>query len=422
MGFGERVKDAWQALSRPENLSGIEAQSRDERGRFKTEAPARKTAALPSILTPYPRPGQATVPRPTAANLRRFAETPVARRAINLVKDRIASMDWQIRIRRGYDPAQVEDAHARSNALRQALEEPNQSDSFRTLFEQVLEDMLVGGFGAIEMKPTGDPDRPFKLYAVDGAAIQIDPRWDGERQHAALRLRHRPHRHRCSHAPARRRADVCAAQSPHLQRLRPGQGSRSPSSPSASSSAPTATPAASPRTPSSSTRSGSTRPRPTSTTASSAGGRTRSKAPAACPSSAAKRSPRSCASPAAPTPTSASQWQEFLIRMIANAFDLPPMLLGLEQRRQPVHRRRVRRRSLPERHRARRQAARRTHHARHLRQAARLARVRVRLQRRSKPATSRRRSPSRSSCSTPASSPSRRSGPCAASRLSPPRP
>jgi phage portal protein BeeE len=25
------------------------------------------------------------------------------------------------------------------------------------------------------------------------------------------------------------------------------------------------------------------------------------------------------------------QWQEFLIRMIANAFDLPPMLLGLEQ-------------------------------------------------------------------------------------------
>ena len=25
------------------------------------------------------------------------------------------------------------------------------------------------------------------------------------------------------------------------------------------------------------------------------------------------------------------QWQEFLLRMIANAFDLPPMLLGMEQ-------------------------------------------------------------------------------------------
>ena len=31
-----------------------------------------------------------------------------------------------------------------------------QSDSFRTLLEQVLEDMLVGGFGAVEMELTGD--------------------------------------------------------------------------------------------------------------------------------------------------------------------------------------------------------------------------------------------------------------------------
>ena len=174
MGLAERVKDAWQALS------GIEAQARDERGRFTKEEPTRKTAQLPSIMSPYPRVNQLLAPKPTAANLRRFAEMPVARRAINLVKDRIASMDWQIRIRRGYDPSQVESAEAKINALRQALEDPNGSDSFRTLFEQVLEDVLVGGFGAIEMKTTGDADRPFQLFAVDGAAIQIDPRWDGD--------------------------------------------------------------------------------------------------------------------------------------------------------------------------------------------------------------------------------------------------
>ena len=174
MGLAERVKDAWQALS------GIEAQARDERGRFTKEEPTRKTAQLPSIMSPYPRVNQLLAPKPTAANLRRFAEMPVARRAINLVKDRIASMDWQIRIRRGYDPFQVESAEAKINALRQALEDPNGSDSFRTLFEQVLEDVLVGGFGAIEMKTTGDADRPFQLFAVDGAAIQIDPRWDGD--------------------------------------------------------------------------------------------------------------------------------------------------------------------------------------------------------------------------------------------------
>ena len=164
MGLGKRVWSAWQALS------GIEAAA----------TAGRKTLALPSILTPYQRPGQASVAKPTAANLRRLAEMPVARRAINIVKDQIASMDWQIRIRRGYDPALVPDAAIRMNALRQALEEPNASDSFRTLWEQVLEDTLVGGFGAVEMKVTGDPERPFELFAVDGAAIQIDPKWNGD--------------------------------------------------------------------------------------------------------------------------------------------------------------------------------------------------------------------------------------------------
>jgi HK97 family phage portal protein len=118
--------------------------------------------------------------KPTPANLRRFAETPVARRAINIVKDKIASMDWQVRVRRGYNPADVPDAQARINALRQCLEEPNSADSFRTLFEQTIEDTLVGGFGAIEMESTGDPALPFHLYPVDGATIQIDPAWKGD--------------------------------------------------------------------------------------------------------------------------------------------------------------------------------------------------------------------------------------------------
>jgi HK97 family phage portal protein len=152
-----------------------------EAGAPVVEGP-RKTLALPSILTPYTgMNGGANGMnlKPTAANLRRFAETPVARRAINVVKDRIASMDWQIRVRRGYHLAEVPDALARMDALRAALEEPNGSDSFRTLWEQVIEDVLVGGFGAVEMKATGDERRPFELYAVDGAAIQIDPRWQG---------------------------------------------------------------------------------------------------------------------------------------------------------------------------------------------------------------------------------------------------
>ncbi len=142
----------------------------------------RKTLAMPSILTPFNmgnRNGLGVGPRPTPANLRRFAETPIARRAINIVKDRIASMDWQIRVRRGYEETEVPDVKVKLQALRAALEEPNASDSFRTLFEQVIEDILVGGFGAIEMTTVSDAGKPFELYPVDGAAIQVDPSWKG---------------------------------------------------------------------------------------------------------------------------------------------------------------------------------------------------------------------------------------------------
>ncbi len=169
------MKSAWQ------RLAGVAAASSDAaKGDSKGE---RKTAALPAILAPYNPAGrrsQNSLPKPTPANLRRFSETPVVRRAINVVKDRIASMDWQVRVRRGYDLAEVEDAQNRIAILRRCLEEPNVCDSFRVLWEQVLDDLLVGGFGAVEMEATGDPLRPFHLWAVNGATIEIDPAWNGD--------------------------------------------------------------------------------------------------------------------------------------------------------------------------------------------------------------------------------------------------
>ena len=138
----------------------------------------RRTLALPAILSPVQFPGQ-HLPKPTPANLRRFAETPVVRRAINVIKDRIAAMDWQVRVRRGYEGVSVADHQVRRTALRRVLEEPNAVDSFRTLLEQAIEDALTGGFGAIEMDATGDPERPAMLWAVDGASIRINAKWDG---------------------------------------------------------------------------------------------------------------------------------------------------------------------------------------------------------------------------------------------------
>lgn len=165
----------------------------------------RRTAGAGSNLAPFSSPGfsragapstsaQARsaphnlVPKPTPANLRRFAETPVARRAINVIKDRIVGMRWRIQPRKGRVLEQIPDGAQRIQVLTENFEAPNPDDSFRSLIEQVLEDVIVGGFGAIELDlvegwtgppADGTPALPLLMWPVDGATIRIMTDWDG---------------------------------------------------------------------------------------------------------------------------------------------------------------------------------------------------------------------------------------------------
>lgn len=173
MKVGEQLREIWRQAT---GGSGRQADVAASAAEAEAE---RKTLAMPAVLSPVQFPGR-LLPKPTPVNLRRFAETPVVRRAINVIKDRIAAMDWQIRVRRGVRPGDVAYAERKLRALRRMLEEPNAVDSFRTLIEQVIEDALTGGYGAIEMEPTGDAERPAMLWAVDGASIRINGRWDGQ--------------------------------------------------------------------------------------------------------------------------------------------------------------------------------------------------------------------------------------------------
>jgi len=157
--------------------------------------PARRTVPLPTILAPgAPTLARAGVmPKPTPANLRRFAEMPIARKAINTIKDRVAGMQWRIQPRRGRSPQEpaargdfssdgitmLPSAAERIAALTLNFEQPNPQDSFRSFIEQILEDVLVGGFGAIELDLTGDAARPLVMWPVDGASIRIRSDWDG---------------------------------------------------------------------------------------------------------------------------------------------------------------------------------------------------------------------------------------------------
>jgi hypothetical protein len=59
-------------------------------------------------------------------------------------------MRWRIQVRNGRSLEQIPDGAARIRQLTENFEAPNPDDSFRSLLEQVLEDVIVGGFGAID--------------------------------------------------------------------------------------------------------------------------------------------------------------------------------------------------------------------------------------------------------------------------------
>ena len=156
----------------------------------------RRTSAMPSIFNSY-GPMTEAMPKPTPYNLRRFSETPIARRAINCIKDRIAGMRWRIQPRQGFALEAIPFGAERMRILTSNFEAPNPDDSFRSLAEQVLEDIVVGGYGAIEVQvspgweeasplsagrpnaSTSPQDLPLVMWPVDGASIRMNLDWDG---------------------------------------------------------------------------------------------------------------------------------------------------------------------------------------------------------------------------------------------------
>jgi HK97 family phage portal protein len=138
----------------------------------------RRTTALPAIFRSR-TPENDALPKRTPENLRRFAELPIPRKAINTIKDRIAGMRWRVQARSGR-AALAGDVAQRIEMLTKMFEHPNPDDSFRSLCEQVLEDVIVGGFGALELQPTGDAERPLQLWPVDGATVRLRADWNGD--------------------------------------------------------------------------------------------------------------------------------------------------------------------------------------------------------------------------------------------------
>ena len=237
MNITEVVRGAWRRVAGVSAAGAGNRHSQVSQNRQDLGHPTsgiekrRRTMALPSIFNSY-GPLTEAMPKPTPYNLRRFSETPIARRAINCVKDRIAGMRWRIQPRQGYSLETIPDGTARVRILTSNFEAPNPDDSFRSLAEQVLEDIIVGGYGAIEVqrnpgwdashlssdessylsRPTlaaknaarmghprivngshptktalggapaqasSTPTLPLVMWPVDGASIRMNVEWDG---------------------------------------------------------------------------------------------------------------------------------------------------------------------------------------------------------------------------------------------------
>src|ERR1700757_4276460 len=118
MKITEAVRGAWRRVAGVSSAASPQAIEK-----------RRRTSALPSIFNSY-GPLTEAMPKPTPYNLRRFSEPPIARRAINFIKERIAGMRWRVQPRAGLSIAEIPGGVERVRMLTSNFEAPNPDDSF----------------------------------------------------------------------------------------------------------------------------------------------------------------------------------------------------------------------------------------------------------------------------------------------------
>ena len=143
----------------------------------KKHVPERETDIYPRLIQLGGTLNRRITFKPTPPNLRYFSRTPYARRAINAIKNPIANLEWEIVPVKGIKlnkvlEQQIEIATA-------CFHRPNRDDNLHSLIEQIIEDYLVFGAGCIEQQLSGTEDRPLWMWPVDSQSIKIFPGWSG---------------------------------------------------------------------------------------------------------------------------------------------------------------------------------------------------------------------------------------------------
>lgn len=149
-----------------------------------TKQPSRESLPWPNLnvfgTNPATQAGR-IVYKPTPRNLRYFSNTPMARRAINAIRNPLSQLEWEIAPNKGVT--------ANSEIRRQieiatlCFSLPNNDDNFNTMLTQLVNDICCGA-GVIEIGLTEWEDRPVFLWPVDGLSINIYPGWVGNKNEA----------------------------------------------------------------------------------------------------------------------------------------------------------------------------------------------------------------------------------------------
>lgn len=115
--------------------------------------------------------------KPVPANLRYFSRTPYASRAIAFYTRSICSLDWEVKAQHGI--TENSELKRQIEVTSACMFSPNNDDSFVSLLQQIIEDLLVCGAGVIEQQKGGDKLRPLWMWPVDALSIQIYADWAG---------------------------------------------------------------------------------------------------------------------------------------------------------------------------------------------------------------------------------------------------
>lgn len=108
--------------------------------------------------------------------LRNLARTPIARAAINQIKDGVKALPWHfVSVDGGKHKSDIE-------TLTKILMRPNQIDTYNSFIGQELDDMLVCDMGVFEKLKTKSNYQPLYLFPIDAQTIKIVDGWDGNLQ------------------------------------------------------------------------------------------------------------------------------------------------------------------------------------------------------------------------------------------------